>query len=85
MAIMKIETAKLSRNWQRLANSIARKHGYGRADYIILGEKNRVVNNVSSGYRKYSTGEYVPKSYLNNFGWKNTYYQKAQTTVEIAI
>jgi hypothetical protein len=38
---------------------------------------------VSYGYRKYSTGQYVPKKYLSHFGWKNTYYQKAITEISI--
>ena len=29
------------------------------------------------GYRKNTTGEYVSHAYRSNFGWKNTYYQRA--------
>lgn len=67
----------------RKANAIARRAGYGRATRIILGLQNRVLHHVHYGYRKVTTGEYVPKAYLNNFGWKNTYYQHAETTVEV--
>lgn len=68
---------------QRLANSIARKHGHGRATSIVVGSENRVVSSTPCGYRKKTTGEYVPKKYLANFGWKNTYYQHAECVVEI--
>ena len=73
----------------RRANSIARKAGYGRATKIWVNEpidgdiQPKVLSHISYGYRKYSTGEYVPNSYLKNFGWKNTYYQQAETVVLI--
>lgn len=38
---------------------------------------------IPRGYRKNTTGEYVPNSYLNNFGWKNTYYQHASLYITI--
>lgn len=66
---------------QQRANAIARKHGYGRATSIIYGEDDKVVSHISYGYRKYTTGEYVPNTYRANFGWKNTYYQPAITVV----
>lgn len=68
---------------QSFANALARKHGYGFATQIILGEKNEVVQHTSFGYRKYTTGEYVANAYLANFGWKNTYYQHAETVVSV--
>ena len=68
---------------ERLANSIARKNGYGRATSIIVGSRNAVLHHTPYGYRKRTTGEYVPNSYRDNFGWRNTYYQHAETIVEI--
>lgn len=65
---------------QKLANSFARKHGWGRATEVIIDSEITVPEireTLSYGYRKYTTGEYVPKKYLSNFGWKNTYYQHA--------
>lgn len=32
---------------------------------------------IPCGYRKNTTGQYVPNSYRSKFGWKNTYYQSA--------
>lgn len=70
---------------QKFANSIARQCRCGSATTIVAGTQNRVVKHVRYGYRKYTTGEYVPNAYRANFGWKNTYYQNAETTVEIDI
>lgn len=69
----------------RKANSIARAEGCGRATHfeIVEDEPSRVVAHTPYGYRKWTTGEYVPKAYIYNFGWKNTYYQHAQTFVAI--
>ena len=36
------------------------------------------------GYRKLTTGEYVPNAYRDHFGWKNTYYQPAMLEITIA-
>jgi hypothetical protein len=69
----------------RKANAIARKHGYGSATAIEIGTENKVISHISCGYRKYTTGEYVPNKYRTNFGWKNTYYQHAETVVMVAI
>jgi hypothetical protein len=68
---------------QTMANSIARKHGFGKATTILFGnvKKGKIIDSVSCGYRKYTTGEYVCKAYLNHFGWKNTYYQKSLVTI----
>jgi len=79
------QTLHLTPELQRYANSIARKQGCLRATYIIFGDRDRVISHTRYGYRKYSTGEYVPLAYLNNFGWKNTYYQHAITIVMLAI
>jgi len=66
---------------QRKANVIARTAGYGTATEIVFGDEDKVVSHTSYGYRKNTTGEYVPNSYRSNFGWKNTYYQHAATVV----
>jgi hypothetical protein len=66
---------------QQRANSVARKAGHGFATEIVFGDMDRVVDHICYGYRKLSTHEYVPKAYLANFGWKNTYYQNAETIV----
>ncbi len=65
------------------ANSIARKNGFEKATEIVFGHKDVVLSHVRPGYRKNTTGEYVPKKYLTNFGWKNTYYCHAETVVQI--
>jgi hypothetical protein len=70
---------------QKLANSCARKHGCGRATNIVFDNVDEpvVVEHVRFGHRKHTTGEYVPNAYLKKFGWKNTYYQHARTTVAL--
>ncbi len=68
---------------RQFANAIARSHGCGASNGIVIGEENKVDSHISCGYRKYTTGEYVPNKYRTNFGWKNTYYQNAHTTVMI--
>ena len=70
---------------QTMANQVARRHGYLRADRILWGDRTTVIEHVRYGYRKYTTGEYVSTKYRSNFGWKNTYYQHACTTVMLAI
>ena len=68
---------------QRRANSIARKYGRNRATEVILGTEDRMAEYLPFGYRKYTTGQYVPNAYRRNFGWKNTYYQHAKVVVEL--
>lgn len=68
---------------QKKANSIARKHGYLRADNIVIGMRREIATRTDYGWRKYTTGEYVPNAYRRNFGWKNTYYQHSSTTVSL--
>lgn len=70
---------------QKRANRIARQNRYGRATKIILGDEDKVVKHLRYGWRKNTTGEYVPNAYRNNFGWKNTYYQAAETIVMVKI
>jgi hypothetical protein len=73
---------------QKFANIIARKNGYGKATEVVITDKipvgmGKVITRIEPGYRKKTTGEYVPNAYRNNFGWKNTYYQFAITVVAI--
>ena len=74
---------KAAEELQRKANRIARRAGHGVATSVIMGSDNRVLDHTRYGYRKHTTGEYVPNKYRANFGWKNTYYQSAQTVVEV--
>ena len=67
------------------ANQIARKAGFGRATCVIVGDDSKVVAYTRYGYRKWTTGEYVPNAYRCNFGWKNTYYQAAVCDVMVNI
>jgi hypothetical protein len=66
---------------QQQANAIARKHGHKKATKIVWTAEPTIVESVDFGYRKKTTGEYVPNAYRANFGWKNTYYQKAVCVV----
>ncbi len=74
---------KVKRTLSIEANSIAREHGHNKATEIRIGRKDRIVDYTVCGYRKKTTGEYVLKAYLRNFGWKNTYYQPASCIVEV--
>ncbi len=80
-----MKNATVTPEQQRHANAVARRHGYGTATEVRLGAEDRVVSHTPYGYRKNTTGEYVPNAYRNNFGWKNTYYQDAKTVVEIKV
>jgi len=68
---------------KKLANIIARNAGWNRATEIKSGLGTKILDTVAHGYRKFTTGEYVPSSYRSNFGWKNTYYQAAECVVQI--
>ena len=65
------------------ANQIARRNGWGKATLVVYGPPQGVIRHVEYGYRKRTTGQYVPKAYISNFGWKNTFYQCAETVVSI--
>jgi Rod binding domain-containing protein len=71
---------------QQLANTIARKAGFGLATRITydLTKGDCVIDRIRPGYRKISTNQYVPNAYRRRFGWKNTYYQPAITVVNLA-
>ena len=79
-----LDGVEVTPEMQRRANCIARQHGYSRATTIVVGTVDRVVSHVNYGYRQYTTGEYVANAYRDHFGWKNTYYQRAETVIEIA-
>lgn len=71
-------------NIQRWANSVARAMGYGKATEVVIDHNltaPTLIKRLPYGYRKITTGEYVPNAYRNNFGWKNTYYQSAVTVI----
>ena len=68
---------------QMKGNKVARSYGCGFATKVMIGKENKLLKRTEPGYRKKTTGEYVSKAYLKNFGWKNTYYQCAITEVEI--
>ena len=70
--------------FRRIANSIARKNGFGRATKVIRCGVSGFVDGRKCGYRKFTTGEYVSNAYRAKFGWKNTYYQHSECTVSIA-
>ena len=70
---------------QKLANCIARRNGYGRADSYMFGIEDKVISHTRYGYRKTSNGQYVSNAYRANFGWKNTYYQPARTVVQLNV
>lgn len=82
---MNITSDELKKKIQRKANSIARKNGYGIATSIVFGDENKVLKHTPYGYRKHTTGEYVSNAYRSKFGWKNTYYQRAETTVQLKV
>ena len=73
------------KSFEQTANQIARRYGHSKATKVILGYQSRILESVSFGYRKITTGEYVPNKYLRNFGWKNTYYQHAICIVEVNV
>lgn len=71
---------------QRLANSVARAYGFGRATaFLISSEPDRVLLRIRPGYVKNTTGEHVSNAYRNNFGWKNTHYQCASVMVNLCF
>lgn len=79
---------EITKDMQKLANSIARKNGQGTATKIKIDRRlkkgtGKVISHTPYGYRKNTTDEYVPNAYRQKFGWKNTYYQNAETIVVI--
>lgn len=81
-----MNTTQFTPDQIRTANVAARKAGYGRATEIKINPdipEPRVVHHTRFGFRKFTTGEYVSNAYRAKFGWKNTFYQNAETVVEI--
>jgi hypothetical protein len=77
---------KKARTLQTIANSIARAHGCGSADsFSVKPVSEPKVKHIRYGYCKYTTGEYVSSAYRQNYGWKNTYYQRAITRVVVPL
>ena len=74
-------------NIQKLANIEARNRNYGSATSIKFSPDLLTphIKHIAFGYRKYTTGQYVPHAYLAKFGWKNTYYQHAETTITFPL
>lgn len=71
---------------QKLANSIARKYGAGKATEISFAQVTDIqVSHIRFGWRKRTTGQYVPNAYRRKFGWKNTYYQEAITKITFPL
>jgi hypothetical protein len=76
---------KNSKKAIKTANQIARTAHMNRATEIIVGDDSKVLSTTRPGYRKFTTGEYVPNKYRANFGWKNTFYQHAICKVMVNI
>jgi hypothetical protein len=81
-----MSTTRHTTDAQRIANSIARQHGSGKATTIIRDRRFKpgsgiVAKQEDYCWRKNTTGERVPNSYRSNFGWKNTHYSPAHCTV----
>ena len=72
---------------QQAANAFAKSECWNRATALIPtgDEKPSLGGTKDFGYRKCTTGEYVPNSYVSNFGWKNTYYQHAVSEVNTPL
>jgi hypothetical protein len=72
---------------QYIANVCARKEGFNAATKITFKNiKNpEIIETKQFGYRKYTTGEYVPNAYRAKFGWKNTYYQNVVCVVALPL
>ena len=70
-----------------MANAFARDNSWNTATTLTVSEYGnfQLGETKNFGHRKKSNGQYVPNSYLSNFGWKNTYYQHAVCEVKIPI
>ena len=68
-------------------NAFARKQGCGRCtglETTQYGEVGMVIIEENHPcFRKITTNQKVPHSYRNNFGWKNTYYDRASCTLAV--
>jgi hypothetical protein len=72
---------------QYLANITAQKVNMNCATKILFKncKKPYVKDYTQFGYRKFTTDEYVPNSYMRKFGWKNCYYQSAECIVVLPL
>jgi len=86
-AITRTVKIKSEKDIQIIANVVARNEGCGSATEIRFAKTDvaYVADHTRYGYRKITTGQYVPNKYVRNFGWKNTYYQNAETVVVLPI
>ena len=68
---------------QQIANTVARRSGYHRATAFEQAEVTAIAYSVPCGYRKRSTGAYVPNAYVRK-GWSSVYYQVAICVVTLS-
>lgn len=71
----------------KLANSCARKHRAGKATDIVFDDvpKPTLVRHLKGCYVKRSDGTEVSNAYRRKFGWKNTEYRHAATTIAMPL
>ena len=67
----------------RIEAEIARRGTSWQAVTLHVSEAD-ATDWTPSGYRKYTTGEYVSKAYRANYGWKNTHYEHAALRITFA-
>lgn len=80
--IKRITDAETEKGIQILANTIARKYGYGTATEIKIG-KSLEVSHSSYGMATYS-GKFFPK--MTMLKWSNGgYYRSAETVVTLPV
>lgn len=72
---------------QNAANAYAKEKHWNKATALKAADIDppRMGACKRYGYRKHTTGEYVPHKYRIHFGWKNTYYQNAVSEVIVPI
>ena len=80
-----MKTIKAYKTLSSYLNAYVRENGGSTFTGFVIGETLAVRHHQRSGYRKHTTGQYVPNAYRANFGWKNTYYQNAEWVVEVPI
>lgn len=66
-----------------LVRDFTEKCGTNWASVTLKKGSHFETKRIKPGYRKCTTGEYVPNSYLANFGWKNTYYQSSVAEITL--
>jgi hypothetical protein len=81
------ERVQFSNMLSLAANRFAKKHGYGKTTLIDIRKDSqcKVIKTVPFGYVKDSTGEYVPKSYVNKCYGKGVSYVSAEFKCQIGI